>query len=136
MSYDLSVFLKRSAMPAASVWKKAISDAGFPVALDEDFDVFSHTGFLPVRVDGETAGFEYYAKELTSEDQDELGLAPELNFSVDFYINSQPLELKSALAAASVLASVSGGVLNDHQEGETIAPEDAIAWAKDQLSQL
>jgi hypothetical protein len=134
MSYDLMVYLQRSDMPAPNVWKKAISDAGFAVALDDDFDVFSFAGFLPCPVDGELAGFEYYVAPTSSEDLSELALAPDLDFSVQFCIGSRPLELRAALAASSVLASVSGGVLVDPQEGEVIAARDAIAWANSQLS--
>lgn len=133
MSYDLMVYLKRSDMPAPSVWRKAITDAGFPVILDDDFDVFSFTGFLPCPVNGEPAGFEYYVATTSSEDIAELGLAPELGLSVQFVIGSRPLELTAALAASSVLASVSGGVLADPQEGEVIGANDAINWANAQL---
>ncbi|WP_157751133.1 hypothetical protein [Janthinobacterium svalbardensis] len=133
MSYDLTVYLKRSDMPAPSVWREAITDAGFSVILDDDFDVFSFTGFLPCPVNGELAGFEYYVAPTSSEDIAELGLAPELGFSVQFVIGSRPLELTAALAASSVLASISGGVLVDPQEGEVIGANDAINWANVQL---
>jgi hypothetical protein len=133
MSYDLMVYLKRSDMPTPSVWKRATTDAGFPVALDDDFDVFYFAGFLPCTVDGELAGFEYYVAPTSAENFSELGLAPELGFSVQFNIGSRPLELTAALAASSVLASISGGVLVDPQEGEVIAAIDAINWANNQL---
>ncbi|NVD69519.1 hypothetical protein HUX88_02970 [Duganella sp. BJB1802] len=133
MSYDLMVYLQRSSMPAPSLWKKAISDAGFAVALDDDFDVFSFVGFLPCSVDGEPAGFEYYVAPTSSEDFSELALAPEFDFSVQFCIGPQPLELTAALAASSVLASMSGGVLVDPQEGDIIAGRDAIEWANSQV---
>lgn len=133
MSYDLMVYLKRSDMPTPGVWKRAITDAGFAVALDDDFNVFSFTGFLPCSVDGELAGFEYYVAPTSAEDFSELGLAPELGFSVQFSIGSRPQELTAALAASSVLASVSGGVLVDLQEGEVINANDAIYWVNNQL---
>jgi hypothetical protein len=134
MSYDLMVYLKRSDMPAPSVWKNAISDAGFPVVLDDDFDVFSFAGFLPCSVDGEPAGFEYYVAPTSSDTFNELALAPELDLSVQFSIGSQPLELTAALAASSVLASISRGVLVDPQEGEAIDATDAVSWASGQLT--
>lgn len=134
MSYDLMVYLKRSDMPVPSDWKKAIFDAGFPVVLDDNFDVFSFAGFLPCPVDGEPAGFEYYVAPTSSDEFNELALAPELDLSVQFCIGSRPLELTAALAASSVLASISGGVLVDPQEGEVIDARDAVAWAGSQLA--
>ena len=136
MSYDLNVYLKRSAMPSPSAWKKAILDAQFPVELYEDFNVESFTGFLPAPANGEKSGFEYYSSALTAEDIAELELAPDLDFSVQFTIGSAPMELVSALAAASVLAAVSGGWLYDPQEDDMVAAGDAIDWAKTQLAQV
>ena len=136
MSYDLNVYLQRSAMPSPSAWKKAIVDAQFSVELDDDFDVDSFTGFLPAPARGTESGFEYYSSALTAEDIAELELAPGLDFSVQFSIGSAPMELVSALAAASVLAAVSGGWLYDPQDDHTVAPGDAIDWAKAQLAQV
>ncbi|MBN6110696.1 hypothetical protein [Xanthomonas bonasiae] len=136
MSYDLVVYLKRGNMPSPSVWHSSIVEAGFPVALDTDFDVDLFSGFLPCPVNGDISGFEYYASAVTPQDVTELELAPGTNFSVQFCIGSRPLELVSALAAASVLAAISGGSLDDPQAGESIAPDRAVSWAKAQLAQL
>jgi hypothetical protein len=136
MSYDLMVYLKRSNMPTPGAWRKAIIDAGFPVALDDNFDVFSSTGFRPCDVKGELAGFEYYGSTTAEEDSSEYGLAAELDFTVEFCLGSRPLELTAALAASSVLAAMSRGVLVDPQEGDVFAAHDAITWANDQLAQL
>ena len=136
MSYDLNVYLKRSNMPSPESWKSAIVGAGFPVTLDDDFDVDSFTGFLPCPVNGEISGFEYYASAVSPEEVRQLGVADGTDFSVQFCIGSRPLELFSALAASSVLASVSGGLLDDPQSGESIPAYGAVDWAKAQLKQL
>lgn len=136
MSYDLVVYLKRDNMPAPEAWRSSILEAGFPVALDADFDLDAFSGFLPCPVEGDMSGFEYYPSRLSPEDALALELAPGIDFSVRFCIGSRPLELVSALAASSVLAAMSGGSLNDPQAGESIAPDSAIDWAKTQLAQL
>lgn len=136
MSYDLNVYLSRQNMPTPTAWRAAIIAAGFPVELDSEFDVETFTGFLPSPVRGEISGFEYYARSAAPEETQELGLEPSINFTVQFVIGSRPLELVSALSAASVLAVVSGGSLVDPQSGESFSPSEAIAWAQTQIAQV
>lgn len=135
MSYDMMVYLKRSNMPSPQDWQKAIISDGFPVRLDSDFDVDSFSGFLPCPVEGKLSGFEYHSSVLTADDERDVGVPADADFSILFCLGPQPLELMSALAAASVLAEVSGGVLCDLQEGEFFSSDVAVAWAKSQLSQ-
>lgn len=136
MSYDLIVYLARSAMPAPTIWRDAIRDVGFTAELDSDFDVDSFSGFLPCPVKGELSGFEYHASAVTADQAGDLDLGSNVDFSIQFCIGSSPLELTSALAASSTLAKISGGVLHDPQEGESVLSTEAVAWAKSQLSQL
>jgi hypothetical protein len=135
MSYDLVVYLKRENMPSTTAWHSSILEAGFPAKLDSDFDVDSFAGFLPCPVNGEISGFEYYSSTLSPEEAEELEAPSGSDFSIQFCIGSRPLELVSALAASSVLAAISGGVLNDPQAGENIPSENAVAWAKSQLAE-
>ncbi|MEA9579509.1 hypothetical protein VC218_11490 [Xanthomonas nasturtii] len=135
MSYDLVFYLKRNVMPSPGAWHDAIVEAGFPVALDYDFNVDTFSGFLPCPVRGEISGFEYYASNVAAEDIEEMGLAPGTDFSVQFCIGSRPLELVSALAASSVLAAMTGGSLDDPQAGDSVPADSAISWARAQLAQ-
>jgi len=120
MSYDLNVYLDRQKMPSPETWKASITRAGFPVELDDDFDVESFSGFLPCPVKGEISGFEYYSSKLSPDEVATLRLPKNLNFSIQFNIGSRPLELVSALAASSVLATLTGGVLVDPQSGARV----------------
>lgn len=133
MSYDLNVYLPRHKMPTPAGWQAAIITAGFPVELYQDFDVESHTGFLPAPVNGQMSGFEYYAAPVDAGVARELSLVPEFNFRVLFASGRNPLERISAFAAASVLASLSGGVLVDPQSDDSPTPSQAIAWAQEQI---
>jgi hypothetical protein len=134
MSYDLIVELKRTNMPTPDKWHSSIIDAGFPADLYKDFDVDSHTGFLPCHINGEVSGFEYYARGI--DQNNSLPSLPSADFSILFSIGSRPLELVSALAASSTLAAISSGTVVDPQSGESVISEHAIAWAKAQLAQL
>jgi hypothetical protein len=135
MSYDFIVYLNRRKMPSPETWQTTISEADFPVLLDINFDVDSFSGFLPCPVNGQVSGFEYYSSEISSGDERDAGEPADADFSILFSIGARPLELVSALAASSVLASMSGGVICDPQKGQFIDAKDAIAWARVQLSQ-
>tara|TARA_B110000196_G_C21115170_1_gene650084 strand:- start:132 stop:551 length:420 start_codon:yes stop_codon:yes gene_type:complete len=131
MSYDLNVFLNKSNMPTPKDWQAAIIEEGFDVLLDSDFDVDNFSGFLPCPVSGEESGFEYYSSDLSAEEVKDLELSEDLDFSINFCIHSNPLELLSALAASSVLAKISKGLLVDPQVGGgDFTHNNAVAWAK------
>lgn len=134
MSYDIIVYLKRCDMPTPIAWQAAIAAAGFPVQLCTNFDVDSFSGFLPCPVDGELSGFEYYRSKISPEDSRDSGQPADADFSIMFSIGSRPLELVSALAASSVLASISGGVVCDPQVGEFVDAKRAVDWAKARLA--
>jgi len=134
MSYDLFVYLKRSEMPTPMAWREAIVGAGFPVALDTDFDVDTFTGFLPCPVNDQISGFEYYASRVDPIDAKHLQLPAGTDFSVQFSIGASPLELVSALAASSVLAALAAGTLSDPQSGESISGNVAVDWARSELT--
>ncbi|WP_349656778.1 hypothetical protein [Xanthomonas sp. 10-10] len=90
MSYDLVVYLQRERMPSPGARHSSIVEAGFPVALDADFDVDAFSGFLPCPVNGEISGFEYYASALSPADILELELAPGTDFSIQFLYRFSP----------------------------------------------
>lgn len=126
MSYDLSVYLKRSNMPSPEQWRQAIHDAGFAVDLDADFDIETFGGFLPCPVDGKVSGFELTFAECDPEEIEESGLPLDLDFTVVFSIGSNPLEMISALIASGVLAQLSEGWLVDPQVGQSIPANEAL----------
>ncbi len=133
MSYDLTVRLSRQNMPTPSAWRAAIIEAGFPVQLDSDFDVETFAGFLPAPAHGEQSGFEYYARHISVEEAQRAKLDAGIDFAITFSISSRPLELVSALAAASVLAAISGGTLKNPQEGNSYSASEAVEWTRAQI---
>jgi len=135
MPYDLNVYLSRHDMPAPAEWRTAIIAVGFPVELDTDFNPDTFRGFLPSPVRGEMSGFEYHSRRIGAEEARKLDIEPTYNFEVSFVVGSRPLELMSAVSAASVLASISHGVLVDPQSGEVVTAANAVTWAKAQIAQ-
>ena len=131
MSYDINVYLDKDKMPTPKSWRAAIIEEGFDVILDSDFNVDDFKGFLPCLVSGKPSGFEYYSSNLTAEDVKGLELPENMNFSINFCIHSNPLEMLSATAASSVLAKISKGLLVDPQVGGgDFTHENVVQWAK------
>lgn len=123
-------------MPTPADWQAAIANAGFPVRLDCDFDADTFTGFLPCRVNGELSGFEYYSSKISVSEASELQVPASVDFSVTFQIGSRPMELISAAAASSALASTTDGLLIDPQSGEEYSGKSAIEWAEKQIAEI
>ena len=108
--------------------------AGFPAELDSDFDVDEFTGFLPCRYDGADSGFEYFGS--TVEPEDDLELPSGLDFSVTLSTHSDMRELACSVVCASLLCSLTGGILVDPQADVTVSAADAITWAREQLMEI
>jgi hypothetical protein len=136
MSYDLVVYLRRSAMPTPQQWRAAIHEAGFPLDLDADFDVDSSIGFRPCHLRGEAAGFEYYGSSVSEPERATLGAPPDCDFSVMLVTHSDLREAAASVIAAGALCYASGGLLVDPQVGEEIPAERALAWARQQFSDI
>lgn len=136
MSRDFGVYLAVKNMPTTSQWKTEIINENFPAELDDDFNPLTFSGFLPCPVNGEISGFEYYASPLDADVLVELNTTALLDFDITFSTGSHPLELVSALATASCLAKLAGGILVDFQTGQQINSVEAVSWAKAVLSCL
>jgi hypothetical protein len=136
MSADLLVYLPRSAMPSPARWARAITQVGFPVELDADFDVDRSTGFRPCRFRGELSGFEYYSSALADQGRTELGLPAGFDFSVNLLAHADHHEWETAVVAAGVLGWLSGGVLHDPQEGAEYRADGVMAWVAQELARV
>jgi len=136
MSRDVSVYLAVKNMPTTSQWKAEIINENFPVELDDDFNPLTFSGFLPCPVNGEISGFEYYSSPLDANILKELNTSVPLDFDITFSTGNYPLELISALATASCLAKLTGGILVDFQTGQQVNSTEAVSWAKALLTSV
>jgi len=124
-------------MPTLKTWQTAMTNEGFDILLYPDFDIDNFSGFLPCPVSGKDAGFELYTSVLSAEEAKEQELPEDINFSVNFCIGSNPLEMLSALAVSSVLTQISKGFLIDPQVGGgDFTHANAVAWAKLKSSEI
>jgi hypothetical protein len=134
MSIARTVYVHRSKMLTSNAWADAIRAAGFSMDLDTDFDVESHSGYLPCQYDGQSSGFEYYFSTVAdAEDAPEVG---DRDVSVAFVTHSSLRELATAVVAAAVLCAKADGMLHDEESGEFVAATDALDDARAMLESI
>ena len=134
------VFIESIKMVSPTKWHEAIKSNGFDMELDTDFDVVSHTGFLPCTYKGQLAGFEYYYSDENSDedfeeeeiyDTKEVDFVGDRNVSITLSTGSRILELMTSVIAAGVLCSITDGVLYDTYAGTYFTAKESIIWAKE-----
>ena len=60
MSVISFLIIKRGRLPTMEALQSEAARVGDPIDLIHPADLATHTGFLPVRVQGRDTGFEYY----------------------------------------------------------------------------
>jgi hypothetical protein len=123
MSVDLFVQLPAERMPTPQQWQDAITSHGFTLKLDTDFQVESFSGYLPCDLEGKPAGFEYFYELATTN-----GLP---HIKIQLATHSDITEFFGSAIAAAVLTEISGGTLEDPQEGSFFKGAEAIAWVRE-----
>lgn len=134
MSYDIGVFIQKKNLPTASQWKTEIKQQGFPCELDNEVNLSTLSGFLPCRINGKIAGFEYYASHAEPEEVSDLAQTtdkplPPVDYAITVSSSAKELDFFCALAAASCLTKMTDGYLVDYYSGDIILSEQAIRWA-------
>ncbi len=118
MSVEVRVYVREANMPTRDQWQRAIDGAGVDLRLDE-FSTRQHTGFVPAKLEGQKAGFEYFfeAVEPGEEEDDFLAEIGGCDRFALFVWRGNELEGRSAMLAAAVLTELAGGVYYDPQGG-------------------
>jgi hypothetical protein len=128
MSMSLVVTWAGSAVPSLPAWQAALDAAGLPAQLSDVGDAQAHRGFWPVVWQGRPSGFEW---QLGPADETLGGPAG----GSTAYLVAQGDNAPAAIAAAAALARLMEGQLEDPQAGETHEPDEAVAWAWEQIAE-
>lgn len=134
MSRDIGIYIVKEKFPPTNVLRDSIIQAGFPCELDDEFDPLMFSGFLPCPVNGSPSGFEYIAREVDSNEVNELNTTFVPDLVIVLSTGRYELEWISALATACCIASLTGGLVVDYLTGEQYFTNDAVTWAKSQVS--
>lgn len=133
MSRAIGIYIVKEKFPTTTDLRDAIIQAGFPCVLDDEFDPLTFSGFLPCPVNGLPSGFEYIAREVNSDDLNELNTTFVPSLVIELSIGRYELEWISALATACCIASLAEGLVVDYLTGEKFFTNDAVKWAKSQV---
>lgn len=122
MSVNLVVYLKRDRLPNCEEWQRAVAAEGIDMTMDV-VDTRTHTGFWPLRHQGQECGFEYTFGEIETIDQEDLTdllkIVGDRDCSVDFKWHGSVEDGRAAAIAAAVLAKLVDGVFVDPQSDES-----------------
>lgn len=134
MSRDIGIYLVKEKLPSTDVIRDSIIQAGFPCVLDDEFDPLTFSGFLPCPVNGFPSGFEYFSREVDSDELNELNatFVPELVIILS--TGRYELEWISALATACCIATLAEGLVVDYSTVNHYLANNAVKWAKSQMS--
>src|SRR5262245_61991637 len=134
MSVDLNVYLARKSVPTAARWAQAITEAGFPIQLESDFDLLFATGFRPCLFRGVESGFEIFGETVGEETRQELSLPSNCDYQISLVTHSDLREFATSFVAACLLTHLTGGMYYDPQEDEQHGTEGIIEWARERLA--
>lgn len=137
MSRDIGIYIAKKNFPPTSLLRDSIIHAGFPCVLDDEFDPLTFSGFLPCPVNGSISGFEYYAHVVDNDGElNELNATFVPDLAIVLSTGRYELEWVSALATASCIASLAGGLVVDYLTGNQYFADDAVKWAKAEVSKI
>ncbi|MBJ9266943.1 hypothetical protein I5497_07610 [Citrobacter freundii] len=134
MSRDIGIYIIKEKFPPTNDLRDSIIQSGFPCELDDEFDPLTFSGFLPCSVNGSPSGFEYIAREVDGDELNELNSTFIPDLVIVFSTGGYELEWISALATACCIASLAGGLVVDYLTGDQYLTNDAVKWAKSQMS--
>jgi hypothetical protein len=132
---DLFVILAAAQAPDIDPWNKALAAARSPATLIEVRDLSTHTGFLPVLVDGQRTGFEFYRSEsladLAAHYPAISALKVERPVVYQLVYHGDFRECAAAFYSASVLVSKFGGTALESQGGVIMGASELVDAANE-----
>jgi hypothetical protein len=138
MSVSVYVFMAGNRVPSIDAWQDAAQRSGISLTFDPKTQLASHEGFLPVRHDDQSTGFEFFigrASDMLGDYPQES--YPELHTKLAgrdavtvFTWHSDAKEGVAANYAAAVFAQLADGVLFDPEAGDVIQTNDALEHAR------
>jgi len=117
MAMELHVLSERR-LNSIGEWQRAIDAEYFPLQLAANLRFETLSGFVPVRLEGKTCGFECYHDDATvvMNDDGELNFGRSWTYALSFRIAGDFAELRAAWMAATAYAHATSGVVFDPQD--------------------
>jgi hypothetical protein len=131
MSISQSVAFKRTKLPTTAAISDAARSLGFDLVIDET-DLAKHTGFLPAQLNGAAAGFEWMLDN--PDDYGEIGIDfGDRDCVACLVTHSDEAECQSAMIAAAVILSLTGGIYFDDYDNVETSPDRLLSEVREWL---
>lgn len=116
-------------------WQAAIDAEGYPLQLDPDVELETHSGFLPAHLRGKLTGFEcdhFPADEFMQETREmsHVDFGHDWRYVLAFRWRGDFNEMRAALIASSAYAKATDGVVFDDQEEKIRDAAEALEEAR------
>ena len=136
---ELHVLLHDANIPTSEQWQNALTDSGLALAQWDSFDVRTHTGFLPVAVQGIASGFafaldppefvvgsEIFANEELPEEAAGMNVSANFRFADGDHVFAAPV-------AAAILARLADGFVYNPRTTTFSRGEAALEAAREAI---
>ena len=143
MSIEISVVF-RGKLPDRKKLSRAMADLGFPYTIAACIGSLERQrGFMPMWLRREDTGVEFYVDD--DGDRDEIlemeeitgkSIDPSFDRVASFRWSSNEREMGAGLCGAAALAKLVNGVVYEDLEGQLFTPDDAVAYARENLQPL
>ena len=129
MSVDIFVFLALENVPDVAKWNRALAERSTHLHITEDADLNKHSGYLPMTLDGQATGCEFYRGPYSELAKSSPRLkAPPFQHTIFYQLSfhSDPNEAAACLLSASVLVASFDGVAFDPQGGAYVSERELV----------
>jgi hypothetical protein len=130
---DLFVILAAAQAPDVDRWNSALAAARSPASIVEVRDLSAHSGFLPVLIDGQRTGFEFYRSRSLTELAAHYPVVSTLKIKdpvvYQLVYHGDLKECAAAFYSAAVLVSKFGGTALESQAGVVVSADDLVKGA-------
>lgn len=109
MAVEQLLFYDAAKLPASAEVQAKAQSLGYDFAFNGEYDLRTHTGFLPIKVDGAGTGFEYYFVPVSEVGELPEGVDPTWTHASLSATGGDFRELVAALIFFRSLAELTGG---------------------------
>ncbi len=131
MSVQQSIAIERPRLPGPSAISSEAQALGFDLVLD-DCDLSTHTGYLPVRLDGDESGFEWFISDASEYSDFPLPLDLEQrDIVIELSTGSDEKECQAAMICAAAIMKLADGVYFDDYDNVDRTPDRLLAEVRE-----
>lgn len=130
-------YLNRKDVPTRKALQAAIKELGFKLTLDDSYEPFETSGYLPCTLDGEDAGFDLRFQDV------EEGVSPSLqaalggrDVAMKLRWSGDPREELAAFAVCAALAGRFAAVIHEPEKDKLLSLEALLGKAREMNESL